>query len=337
MSAAEDTAGTADWFAGKLAVVTGGGSGMGRELVRQLAGRGCSVAACDLDADTMAETVRLATDGAAGDVRVTGHVCDVAAEEKVLRFRDEVLEQHIFEQPRRGLDLVFSNAGLSGGGSFVLDTRAEWDRAFASNWNGVYYCARAFLPMLASSGDGVMVNTSSMNGFWATVGAGRPASANSTADFAIKGFTESLIEDLRTNLPQVRAAVVLPGWVGTNFAANTFRVLGLPPPEQMTDAQIAEVSAKLHDRFVKFGLNFDGQPPQAMRSFLAAIAAGTRDNAPLSAADAVGTILDGVRSGTWRILVGEDTKAIDERVRANPDAAYDYAQLFDGLDKPPWQ
>jgi NAD(P)-dependent dehydrogenase (short-subunit alcohol dehydrogenase family) len=337
MNAQDDTAKAVDWFAGKLAVVTGGGSGMGRELVCQLAARGCSVAACDLDASTIAETVTMAMAGARADVLVTGHACDVSVEEQVLRFRDEVLKQHVFKQPPHGLNLVFSNAGLSGGGSFVLDSREEWERAFASNWCGVYYCARAFLPMLTTSGDGVLVNTSSMNGYWATAGPGRPASANSTADFAIRGFTEGLIEDLRVNLPQVRVAVVMPGSVGTNFGANAFRVLGLPPPEQMTDAQITELSVKLHDRFVKFGLDFDGQPPEAMRNFLAAIAAAARDQAPLSAADAATIILDGVRSGAWRILVGEDAKVIDERVRANPEAAYDYAQLFDGLAKPPWQ
>jgi hypothetical protein len=130
---------------------------------------------------------------------------------------------------------------------------------------------------------------------------------------------------------------VMPGWVGTDFFVNAFRALGLPPPEQMTDAQVSELSARYHDRFVRAGLVFDGQPPDVLRSFLAGITAATRDSAPLSAADAATIILDGVRSGAWRILVGEDAKMIDERVRANPEAAYDYEQLFDGLAGPPWQ
>ena len=86
-------------FAGKLAVVTGGGSGMGRELVRQLAAAGCSVATCDLAADSVARTAALARQGAPADTTVTSHVCDVSDEAQVLRFRDELLQAHA---PRRG-------------------------------------------------------------------------------------------------------------------------------------------------------------------------------------------------------------------------------------------
>ena len=104
---------TIDSFAGKLAVVTGGGSGMGRELTGQLAAQGCSVAGCDLNPDTMAETVALAQAEAPPGVRVTGHACDVADEAQVLRFRDEVLAEHASDH----VDLVFSNAGPAAGGA----------------------------------------------------------------------------------------------------------------------------------------------------------------------------------------------------------------------------
>ena len=81
----------------------------------------------------------------------------------------------------------------------------------------MYYCARAFLPLLIASGDGVLVNTSSVNGFWATLGPGMPNTAYCTAKFAVKGFSEALIEDLRTHAPQVRVAVVMPSVVNTGL------------------------------------------------------------------------------------------------------------------------
>src|SRR5579864_1411537 len=226
-----------DSFTGKLAVVTGGGSGMGRELTRQLAVQGCSVAACDLNPDTMADTVAMAQTEAPEGVQITGHACDVADEAEVLRFRDELLAEHASDH----VDLVFSNAGIGGAASFVNDSREEWERVFAIDWWGTYYCARAFLPLLIASGDGVLVNTSSVNGFWAALGPGMPNNAYSTAKFAVRGFSEALIEDLRTNAPQVRVVLVMPGHVGTDIVANSFRARGLPEPEQMSDAEVSEM------------------------------------------------------------------------------------------------
>jgi NAD(P)-dependent dehydrogenase (short-subunit alcohol dehydrogenase family) len=319
---------TIDSFTGKLAVVTGGGSGMGRELTRQLAAQGCSVAACDLNPDTMAETVALVRAEAPPGVRVTGHTCDVAYEAQVLRFRDEVLAEHAIDH----VDLVFSNAGAGGGGSFAAGDREEWERIFAIDWWGVYYCARAFVPLLIASGDGVLVNTSSVNGFWASLGPGMAQTAYSTAKFAVRGFTEALIEDLRTNAPQVRVALVLPGHVGTNIVANSLRARGLPGPERMSDAQVSEViPAGMRDVLIKGGILPEAATGDDLRQFLIRANTDFRDKAPVSAAQAATIILDGVRAGSWRILIGKDAKMIDERVRAKPEAAYDYAELFAGL------
>ena len=317
-----------DSFAGKLAVVTGGGSGMGRELTRQLAAQGCSVAGCDLNPDTMAETVDLARAEASSGVRVSGHACDVADEAQVLRFRDEVLAEHASDH----VDLVFSNAGTGGAGSFAAGDREEWERIFAIDWWGVYYCARAFLPLLIASGDGVLVNTSSVNGLWASLGPGMPQTAYSTAKFAVRGFTEALIEDLRTNAPQVRVALVLPGHVGTNIVANSFRARGLPEPEQLSDAQVSEmIPASMRDVLIQGGILREGATGDDLRQFLVQASADFRDKAPVSAAQAATVILDGVRAGSWRILIGEDARMIDAAVRAKPEAAYDYADLFAGL------
>jgi NAD(P)-dependent dehydrogenase (short-subunit alcohol dehydrogenase family) len=274
-------------FTGKIAVVTGGGSGMGRELVRQLAAQGCSVATCDVRQETVDETAALARAGAPAGTTVTSHICDVAAEPQVLRFRGEVLAAHASDH----VDLVFSNAGIGGGGSFINDPREQWERVFAVDFWGVYYCARAFLPLLISSPEGVLINTSSINGFWATLGRGVPHTAYSTAKFAVKGLSEALIEDLRVHAPHVRVAVVMPGHVGTDIVANSMMAFGVPEADAF----------------------------EAGRGF--------RDSAPLSAADAATVILDGVRSGTWRILVGQDADGLDRYVRAFPEDAYDYDKL----------
>src|SRR5215831_7578252 len=306
------TNGTHGSFAEKLAVVTGGGSGMGRELARQLAEQGCSVAACDWHADTVAETTASAQAGAPPGVRVTGHACDVSDEAQVLRFRDELLEAHGGDH----VDLVFSNAGIGGGASFVTGSRQEWERTFAVDWWGVYYCARVFLPLLIASGRGVLVNTSSVNGLWASVGPGGPNTAYSTAKFAVRGFSEALIEDLRVNAPQVRVAVVMPGHVGTDILVNTRRAHGHPGPQDLSDAQLADARARL----TGLGLLGAGAADDEVRQRLARLENGFRDNAPVSAAQAAAVILDGVRSGAWRILVGDDARVIDEAVRAKPDA-----------------
>jgi NAD(P)-dependent dehydrogenase (short-subunit alcohol dehydrogenase family) len=309
-----------DSFTGKLAVVTGAGSGIGRELARQLAAQGCSVAACDLNPDSVALTAATAWAAAPPGVAVTGHRCDVSDESQVQRFRDELLEQHGSDH----VDLVFSNAGVFGGGSFVKDSRQEWERTFAINWWGVYYCARVFLPLLIASGDGVLVNISGAAGFWATAGAGAPITAYCTSEFAIKGFSEALIEDLRTNAPQVRVVVVMPGLVNTDIAENSRRALGLPDWEQLSDAELLE---RIPDAgravLVATGLLAEDFSADDLRRAIPRLKAEFQDQGftPVQAAT---IILDGVRSGAWRILVGEEAKMLDEQVRANPEAPFDY-------------
>ncbi len=309
---------------GKLAVVTGGGSGMGRELVRQLAAQGCAVAACDWDTDAVADSAAAAQAGAPDSVLVTSHACDVSDEAQVQRFRDELLHQHAADH----VDVVFSNAGIGGAASFVTDRRDEWERTFAVDWWGVYYCARTFLPLLIASGDGVLVNTSSVNGFWASLGPGIPNTAYATAKFAVKGFTEALIDDLRTNAPQVRVALVMPGHVGTDIIANTRRAHGLPEPHDLSDAELEErVPPDAKAWLMRVGMLTEGASADDLRRLLARMETDFRDKAPLTAAAAATIILDGVRSGDWRILLGEDAKALDAAVRAKPEAAYDYAEL----------
>jgi NAD(P)-dependent dehydrogenase (short-subunit alcohol dehydrogenase family) len=281
-------------IAGRLAVVTGGGSGMGRELVVQLAAGGCDVATCDVHDAELAETVALASDGAPG-ARVTGHRCDVSDEAQVARFRDEVLAQH----DREHVNLLFNNAGVGGGYSFIAEDRAGWDRTFAICWGGVYNCSRAFVPLIVASDAGYIVNTSSVNGFWAALGPDVPHSAYSTAKFAVKGFSESLITDLRVHAPHVKVAVVMPGHIGTGIVANSMRILAEGPETAGDEAA-------------------EGDLDDLVRQ----VADGFRANAPVSASEAATVILDGVRNDEWRILVGDDARALDGAIRADPLAAY---------------
>ena len=154
-------------FAGKLAVVTGGGTGMGRELARQLSAEGCHVAMCDVSATSMADTQALCEADDAGrhrrlDVRRRRLRRGPAGRLPRPRRRRPTHTDHI--------DLLFNNAGIGGGGSFVDDDRDEWEQVFGVCWGGVYLGTRTFLPMLLASEAGHVVNTSSVNGFWATLG-----------------------------------------------------------------------------------------------------------------------------------------------------------------------
>lgn len=300
-----------DSFAGRLAVVTGGGTGMGRELVVQLAHEGCSVATCDVNPETLAETARLALDGATDGVRVTTHLADVGDETAMFAFRDEVLAEHATDH----VHLVFNNAGIGGGGSFLQAPREEWERTFDTCWGGVYLGCRAFLPLLVAAEEGHLVNTSSVNGFWASLGPGVPHTAYSAAKFAVKGFTEALLEDLRIHAPHVSASVVMPGHIGTDIMLNSMAIHGEGRPR-------AERAASVRDNMAERGVDASAMDDDTVIGIVEGFGTAFRDNAPLTAAAAATVILDGVRAGEWRILVGDDAHWLDEQVRAAPAKAY---------------
>lgn len=299
---------------GRVAVVTGGGTGMGRELVRQLAAAGCSVATCDVRQETLLETKTLALAGAPDGVRVQTHLADVADESALEIFRDAV----VAELETDHINLLFNNAGVGGGGSFVKDDRENWERTFAIDWQGVYGATRVFLPLLLAADEGHVVNTSSVNGFWASLGPTTPHTAYSAAKFAVKGFTEALITDFRVNAPHLRASVVMPGHIGTEIVINSARAHGFDPDTMDGDA-LADYRKQLADS----GLPVDGVGDDELRNAVHLMSDGFRDAAPMSAADAATVILDGVRANRWRILVGADAERLDRAVRANPDEAYE--------------
>lgn len=303
-------------FDGRLAVITGGGTGMGRALSRQLAAAGCHVALCDVSEENMAKTRELCRQEAPEGTRVTTHHADVSVEAQVLAFRDAVAEAHATDH----VHLLFNNAGIGGGGSFVLDDRDEWEKTFAVCWYGVYHCTRAFLPMLLASPEGHLVNTSSVNGFWASIGPQSAHTAYSAAKFAVKGFTEALINDFRLNAPHLGVSLVMPGHIGTSIVINTRRMLGHDPKE-MSDEEIEQA----RERMARAGMPVANATNEQIRQGLTLLGETFRDNAPTTAAEAARVILDGVRAGRWRILIGHDAFVLDRLVRETPEEAYEPA------------
>jgi len=301
-------------FNGKLAVLTGAGSGIGRALALQLAREGCDLALCDIFEATLEETVasaRLAN----SSVQVSGRVCDVADERQVLEFERHVQTVHDTEH----IELLINNAGISGGGSFIHSPRDEWERTFSICWEGVYLMTRIFLPMLMRSAQGHLVNMASANALRAVLGGQIPHTAYSTAKFAVRGFSEALIHDFRFNAPHLQVSVVMPGHTGTGIMAHSAAVLGQRPPEQWVHEDLQAARRRW---------SIAGRRDHLDMTDAEVRAAGAQEVLDMKALgmppeDAARIILDGVRADRWRILIGTDTESLDALVRASPETAYD--------------
>jgi NAD(P)-dependent dehydrogenase (short-subunit alcohol dehydrogenase family) len=303
-------------FAGRIAVITGGGTGMGRELARQLVAEGCNVAMCDVSAKAMAEAKRFCEiDRLPQGLRVTTHLADVSDEAQLIRFRDEIAEQHQTDK----IHLLFNNAGIGGGGSLFTNSREQWEKTFNICWGGVYLGTRIFMPMLLKADAGHIVNTSSVNGFWASLGPGVSHTAYSAAKFAVKGFTEALGTDLRLNAPHIKCSVVMPGHIGTSIVANSRKIQNGSDSDSLSADEIVLTRARL----AAAGMDTSQMSDADIQAMAAERARSFLEDAPTSAAAAATVILDGVKAERWRILVGDDAHRLDERVRQAPEQAYD--------------
>ena len=242
------------------------------------------------------------------------------------------IRPNLTEHGVQSLNLVFNNAGIGGGGSFLRASRAEWERTFNICWQGVYFGCRTFVPLLVAADRGHLVNVSSVNGFWASLGSGVSHTAYSAAKFAVKGFTEALVTDLRLHAPHVGCSVVMPGHIGTSIALNTGQVLGHGSALEMSEASVAAA----RERMVRMGAPVADAPDEVIRKILHQRAIEFRDNAPTSAEQAATIILDGVKAGRWRILVGDDAQRLDAMVRKDPEAAYtpEFAEAWRDGRKP---
>lgn len=305
-------------FTGKIAVITGGGTGMGRELAKQLVAEGCTVAMCDVSAENMVETKRQCLSNAPQGTRVLTFVADVSDEKQILQFRDSVAR----ELDTDHIHLLFNNAGIGGGPSFINSPREEWERTFNVCWYGVYYSTRAFIQMILKANEAHIINTSSVNGFWASLGPKRAHTAYPAAKFAVKGFTEGLINDFRINAPHVKCSVVMPGHIGTSIVENSRKVLTGHKISEMSTKEIADARRSMKT----MGLPADAMTDEQIQQMMTEMARQFEVNAPTTAAQAATIILDGVRQEKWRILIGADAEVLDSLAREIPEQAYD--QIF---------
>jgi NAD(P)-dependent dehydrogenase (short-subunit alcohol dehydrogenase family) len=214
---------------------------------------------------------------------------------------------------------LFNNAGIGGGGSMIVNGRDEWERVFNICWGGVYLATRAFLPLMQKAEAAHIVNTSSMNGFWASIGPDAPHTAYSAAKFAVKGFSEALMTDLRLNAPHIKVSVVMPGHIGTGFRTNSLKVQARTDSDELNALQIAQARARL----ASMGKDAAALSDAEIKAGLAERARRFVEYAPTTAAQAAAIILAGVKAEQWRILVGTDAQVMDRMVREAPEQAYE--------------
>ena len=195
-------------FKDKVAVVTGAGSGMGRYLSVLLAKDGADVVACDVNQETLNETVEMLRKF---NVSVSSHVLDVADKEAIEALPQKVIDQH------GKVDLVFNNAGVSTGKHFKDMEEENWDWVMDINLHGVINSTRAFIPHLIDRPEAAIVNTSSIFGMVAVPG----QTVYHATKFAVRGFTESLALEMAQTNENLQIHCVHPGHVGTNIVANS--------------------------------------------------------------------------------------------------------------------
>ena len=251
-------------FNNKVAAITGAGSGIGQQLAVLLAKKGCHLALSDVNEEGLAKTVQLIQDKT---IRVSTKKVNVASLEEVRAWAEDVVKEH------GSVNMIFNNAGVALGSTVEGASYEELEWIVNINFWGVVYGTKEFLPLIKKTGDGHIVNISSLFGLTA-----QPTqSAYNATKFAVRGFTESLRQELDIENCGVSALCVHPGGIRTNIANaakmnDSLRNLGMNP----------EKSAKTFNKLLRC-------PPE----------------------EAARQILEAVQKDKRRLLIGNDAKAID--------------------------
>ena len=260
-------------FINKVAAITGAGSGIGRALALSLAGQGCNLAIADVNAAGLKETAEAARQHG---VKVLETVVNVADRAAVHAWADEVVREF------GKVNLIFNNAGVAHAGTVEGSDYAEYEWIMNINFWGVMHGTKAFLPYLKATGDGHIINISSIFGLFAQPG----MSAYNATKFAVRGFTEALRQELDMDACGVSASCVHPGGIKTNIA-KTARMNDSLSKVTGQDADTAR--SQFHDQLLR--------------------------TTPEKAAE---VILNGVRRNQRRILIGGDAVATDLMQRSLP-------------------
>ncbi|MDX1670253.1 MAG: SDR family oxidoreductase [Limnobacter sp.] len=277
-------------FKDKVAAITGAASGMGRTLAIQLAREGASLSLSDVDTVGLKETVKLAEEAAINKgqkIKVTSQKLDVSDKDAMFAWADKTAKDH------GKVNLIFNNAGVAYASPVYA---VDWDKfewIMGINFWGVVYGTRAFLPHLQAAGDGHIINTSSLFGICA-----QPTqSCYNATKFAVRGFTESLRQELDMMDCGVSATSVHPGGIKTAIARKS---KGEPELEEFMGTTHEDGK----DFFEKFFIT--------------------------TAEKAADIILKAVKKDKRRILVGPDAVALDAMTRALPEK---YQQIIVGQVK----
>ncbi|MBF6218069.1 SDR family NAD(P)-dependent oxidoreductase [Nocardia abscessus] len=252
------------YFKNKVCVITGAGSGIGRALAVNLARRGAKLALSDIDVEGLAETARRCEQLGA---EVKSDRVNVVEREAVILYADAV-KAHFGT-----VHQVYNNAGIAHHGEVIRSEYKDFERVMDVDFWGVVNGTKAFLPMVIESGDGHIVNVSSLFGLIAIPG----QSAYNAAKFAVRGFTESLRQEMLVARHPVKVTCVHPGGIKTAVARNATYAEGI---DSKSAASMFDKKLAIHT------------PEMAAQ-----------------------TITEGVRKGHGRVLIGWEAKLLDLFVR----------------------